>query len=511
MTAVEFAALQAGPFSGRPVGGALLFLVEMLSSGMFWTLVSGSTIGGVAFSLAGVMMLELAATLALPLAFGMDVQPLESHPVMTVVRLTYAVVTARLGWWTFARYEVRSGAESVAVDALGGSGVFGFVRCRPSGALANLVRKEVRLHQPTFLLAAMLVACWLAAMVVFAIPPARPRAADTVFTILMLLYVPLALVVAGTISLGEETALGVRAWHLTLPIPARVQWGVKLGVTLTVSAALVVGLPVLLLKPLFLTGVLPGGVLQTPRDPILLVGIGAAVVLAFWAASLTGHTVRAAAVTGVAIVGLGLSAALAMWAGHALSLGSDLLTSHMIRNQLPPDAFLHPAMTRRVSDVAGALSAVAVAGLALGHSYAAHRRVEVDRRQVAIYAGQLAVLTFVLVFGYATYVSAVDRQYRSTPVRELTAALESVFAVRPPEPDAAWRAVAFDELLATGRLSGNTRRWLQGSDIAVKAGVRFDRPQPGAQAAARRIALLRVTFPGGRDYRSLVLVPDAPK
>ena len=507
VTAVEFAALQAGPFSGRPVGGPLLFLVAMLSSGMFWTLVAGSTIGGVTFSLAGVMMLELAATLALWLLSGVDVQPLEGHPVLTVVRLAYAVVTACLGWWTFARYEVRSGAESVAADALGGSRIFGFVRCQPAGVLTNLVRKEVRLHQPTFLLAAMLVVCWMAALAVFAAAPGRPRAAEIVFSVLTFVYVPLALVVAGTVPIGEESALGVRAWQLTLPVSARVQWGLKLAVMVLVSAALLVGLPMLLMEltPLALDSTTVSTLVQMPTTPAFFAALAAAIVAAFWAASLLGHTVRAGAAAGAILLGLWLCASAADWAGRTFGLGSHVMTRIMVGAQLSPEAFFQPWMMRRGTDAALAI-VFAIAVLALAQSYSAFRRIDVDRWQAARYAAHLAGLTFLLTFGVATYVHAAASQYASAPVREFTAALQSMTWPPPSGSGADWQPVALAELEATGQLSADTRAWLAGSQIAVRPGPPSRAPGAADPRVRRRACFARVLFAGTRGTREFRLI-----
>jgi hypothetical protein len=64
----------------------------------------------------------------------------------------------------FARYELRGQGEGGIAVATGLLGRLSVLRSRPTGAIANLVRKEVRLQQPTLLIAALFTAVWLAAM-----------------------------------------------------------------------------------------------------------------------------------------------------------------------------------------------------------------------------------------------------------------------------------------------------------------------------------------------------------
>ncbi|HSC27405.1 MAG TPA: ABC transporter permease, partial [Vicinamibacterales bacterium] len=148
---------------GFPVAQASFLLVMFCSAGL-WTLVAGSTIGGAVFSLAGLAIVEMGATFVTSRVTGLELDPFDAHPALVTVRLMYAAGTLWLGWRMFARYEVKAIGEGGAPIA---SGVFerlAVLRSRPAGAIANLVRKEMRLQQPTFLIAALFAAVWLAAM-----------------------------------------------------------------------------------------------------------------------------------------------------------------------------------------------------------------------------------------------------------------------------------------------------------------------------------------------------------
>ncbi|MEN9572686.1 MAG: hypothetical protein RL514_541 [Verrucomicrobiota bacterium] len=111
------------------------------------------------------------------------------------------------------------------------------------GATANLLRKELRLQHPAFLVAAFLVVLWLTFIVVWKVHPPVGAEMLIVPSILLVLGIP---VTVGIVSTAEERNLGVHEWHLTLPVSARRQWCVKVIVALGVNAVLGLLLPGLL-------------------------------------------------------------------------------------------------------------------------------------------------------------------------------------------------------------------------------------------------------------------------
>jgi hypothetical protein len=212
---VPYATLPGGTVDARI---ALTFLALIACSGPFWTLVARSTIGGAVFSLAGLLLVEMSAFVSIGYVTGAEVELFANHPALVLIRTAYAGLTLVLGWRLFVRFEVTGGGDGLGSHAIGSLRAFEILRSRPHGAVANLVRKELRLQQPTFLIAAVFTVCWLAALLVLAIPPQRPDLADVVLTVLLVGYVPLSLIVASTISVGEDTSLGIHAWHLTYPV-----------------------------------------------------------------------------------------------------------------------------------------------------------------------------------------------------------------------------------------------------------------------------------------------------
>lgn len=491
---LQYAALRFGPFTISTFGRELTFLLALLCSGTLWTLIAGSTIGGVAFTLAALMMLEMTANLVVVHLFGASVDLFSSHPFVVVSRAAYMLTTLWVGWRMFARLEVKSEGTSVGSrPAL--SPLSGLLRCRPQGALGNLVRKELMLQTPTLQIAAVFVASWLAAMGYFAVTPPRPTTADVVFTVLLAVYVPLALVVSGTISLGEDTALGIRPWHLTLPVSSRVQWLVKLAVSTAVAAFLAIAVPLAFATLAPMVVPLPAGRIQLPGSWAFLIAAGV-LVLGFWAASLFGHTVRAAAATGVVIVGLGVCARVGVETGPRVGVWDGLLTWLMVRNQWPPDLFfiVYPPAFERL---AATMFVSIVAAVALGQSLRAFRRAQVDRRLVATYSVQLALVSFLVPFGVMSYARAAGSQWRSAPVQELRTAIEAArpFAGAPG-------VNLLPALQATGLLSDATNRWLSGSEVTIETRtVRWQTAVRGP-AVPRVYYRVRVVFPNGRKHET---------
>jgi hypothetical protein len=502
LAAVQFAAAGAAG-DGRVGVREGTFVLALACSGFLWTLVAGSTIGGAAFSLAALAIVEMTSSFVTSRLTGLDLNPFATHPALVGVRLAYSVVTLWLGWRLFAKFELQAQGESTGVVPMALLEAIPALRCRPTGALANLVRKELRLHQPTVLIAALFALCWLGAMLLFSMTPDRPVAADVVFTTLFISYVPLVLVVCGTISIGEETTLGIRAWSLTLPVSSMTQWAVKLAVVLLVGGALGFALPVALkqLTPVLVS--LPAGTIQLPSAARMAAATGALLVISFWSGTLFGHTVKAAVATGVAVLSLWVCIVFASLAGQRMGIGSGWLTSLMVANQWSPDDLLL-LDTRRLPGLVVLVSMGVVALLTLRQSLVAFRAPQVDRGRIVRYALQLLVATAILSFIPNAYLRAAYDQYRSQPMRELEIALQQVSAASLAATGDVPGSVTAAELDATGQLSADARRWLAGSRISLRPSV------PRRQAEQQVMYVLTdVRFPSGSGFRTFYRMPPA--
>src|SRR5687768_1363058 len=229
----------------RP-GAAVLYLVSVVCAGPLWTLVARSTIGGAAFTAASLLMVELVGGFILQWIGFHEFKGVifTTSPALTVLRLGYAAVTLLAAWFVFTRLQVASQMAGAVMSPMSGVPLLrDILHCRRSGVVQNLFRKELRLQTPVLMVAAAFAACWLMAVALFVVSPPRHPVAEMTFTVLLSLYLPLALVVVSTISMGEEAALGVHGWHLTLPVRPGVHWLVKFITTLAIAVITVVALP----------------------------------------------------------------------------------------------------------------------------------------------------------------------------------------------------------------------------------------------------------------------------
>src|SRR6266851_2091605 len=170
-----------------------------------------------------------------------------------------------LGSRKFARLQVTGGTSGEDLMVAGPSvmpeALADWFRPRPSGALLNLMRKELRLLRPVWVIELMVVV-YLTGLAIFRLLPSPPVfLPETVLQWAVLgptAMTCMGLVgLAGILSLGEERRSGTQAWHMTLPISARTQWLIKLLV------AMFAGLACSLLFPL-LVMVVVGSVYGSP-------------------------------------------------------------------------------------------------------------------------------------------------------------------------------------------------------------------------------------------------------
>jgi hypothetical protein len=228
---------------------AALWIATVVCTTAFWTLFAQSTVGGLILTiLQGVGM--MAVWDGAEWAFN-------SKPGIrgAAAALAYALVMLWLGRHKLAHFQVAgttSGEDVLMRNPIVRQGVIAKIwRCRPSGLLLNLIRKEVRLLWPVWLLAIVSVVgvgCLGLLRIAFGLPEER-LGTITLITIGGLNGL-LATVLAGSLSMGEERTWGTHSWQMTLPLSANWQWLTKLAVAVVVSF---VGLavPVLLAESIF--------------------------------------------------------------------------------------------------------------------------------------------------------------------------------------------------------------------------------------------------------------------
>jgi hypothetical protein len=520
-------ARDTGSISGE--GFLTLFVVATVCSASFWTLTARSTIGGLAFCVASQLLLAMLLIFGVErissFELGRQVDAFAAAAAVSLGGLVYSATFLFLGWRKFARLEVRDAlcAEGVEVSTPAGQVKWrpGWLVCRPKGNVFNLVRNEIQLQKPVFLVAAMFLVCWVGALALCRAWPERGY--RDLLEILLCFYVPLALILAGCVSLGEEKTLGVTGCQLALPVPVRRLWLVKLAIANLTGLAFGLVLPILAV--LLAVAADPTGrqrMGQFGTGWLLSLPLGwLTILVSFWASTLVANTLRAVLLTIVAIAFGGGCAALGTWGTTAFcGVQTELLTSVMTHLQLSPISIVNfaPAVTW----AGGFIAATWLIGFLLAQSLA-HFRRSLERTNLLVQALVLGFTILSFRFWAGDVDSSAYGLYRSQPIMELDNAFQVLASKEFPATDGKVGIVTLAQLDAAAPLSPATKTWLKNSVISYRAGVGADGvgrffhvPQhtggtltfgPNGESSFGRLYQVTIHFPGGGTYDFGCLVP----
>ena len=216
---------------------AAAYVIITAALATFWTLTARSTIGGFVLIIGILYLFYLFIGHVIdPPYRGQAFAAFSSTPAtitaITVFTISISGVMLWLGAWKLARYEATGGSSGEDLLMAGPSvmpqALAGWFRCRPSGAFLNLIRKELRLLRPLWLISPLVV-MYVSGLAMFGLLPTPPTLFPQTALEWALLGPLLAVCIAiaglaGMLSLGEERASGTQAWHMTLPLSARRQW-----------------------------------------------------------------------------------------------------------------------------------------------------------------------------------------------------------------------------------------------------------------------------------------------
>jgi len=235
-------ALRATAFHPGRIGLAFAgaWIVAITASATFWTVFARSTVGGVALNIVVQSFLILIvpwANLAERLRARGYFSPVIAIVFPTVAIFCYGGLMLWLSERSLARFQVTGGMAgddllTAGPDVMPGTWA-GWLRCRPSGAVLNLIRKELRLLRPVWLISLLAAVGW-ACLTLFGLLYERgfSRNFETTLVIVGVVSTLMIASLAGSLSLGEEKTSGTHAWHLTLPVSAFRQWLIKLCMAL---------------------------------------------------------------------------------------------------------------------------------------------------------------------------------------------------------------------------------------------------------------------------------------
>ena len=312
---------------------AAVAVIASISSANYWTLTARSTIGG--FALYGI---GCALIYQIPWAVFQvwnreyrHFPPAEAMRIIYVagafVTLCYAVLMLWLGSKKLAGFQMAGGAIGgellMSGPNLAPKYLVQWFRCRPTGAILNLIRKEFRLLRPLWLIMLLVVPIWICAAILAQFLPEDRLSGLSSTEVLAIAFVttcPVLAILAGALSLGEERTSGTHMWHMTLPVSTGYQWFIKITMALSTAFVCAALLPMLVLTA--------SGLTTIEKIPWMLWAFLAGLV-SFWCACVAHGTVRAAVWVGPVLFALGLVVEFSDWSVGKVSSFSGALMEMM--------------------------------------------------------------------------------------------------------------------------------------------------------------------------------------
>jgi len=488
-----------------------LFLLATVCAAGFWTLQARTLLGGMTFCIGSQFLVAIVVNLVLERIYGNRVGGLEDPIVLrwiVVVGLIYSAVFLWAGRQKFARLQLKwvGYGDSGPLLPFGGriseflSRYSGWLRCRPKWATANLIRKELRLQKPLFVIAAVFSLCWVVTLILLLLSTSDWQAVyEVILNVITTIWVVLLAVLAGCVSLGEEKTMGVAEWQLTLPCSARKQWLVKLCTSAVVGLVLGIGLPLALA---ILASVKSHAGLyflvaeQAAATSWLFFIWGLVFVLGFWAVTLLGSTIRATLNTIVVLIGLAAVAGVGVtFAKQFGGLEQWLILPLIVYFHLAPDAFGSQFLTilTLVAFFAGPLVVTA-----LWQSMRQFRRAQVQRWVVWKYS--LILLAIGLVM--STWATDLGTSWAKVGLLLNTSLTNAVKALPAETIDAskptAARKITLNELEETGKLAPLTKAWLKGATMELTS----EQSKGPTSKSTTLVKWITVEFPNGARFRT---------
>jgi len=443
---------------------AVAYVIINMASATFWTLAARSAVGG--FLIIGFIWGALYLFIGNIETGKLEALPSASATATAIFAfaICFALLMLWLGSRKFARLQVTGGTSGEDLMVAGPSvipeALADWFRPRPSGALLNLICKELRLLRPVWVIELMVVV-YLTCLAIFRLLPSPPVfLPETVLQWAVLgptTMTCMGLVgLAGILSLGEERRSGTQAWHMTLPISARTQWLIKLLV------AMFAGLACSLLFPLLVMVVI-GSVYGSPFMFVYLPGVPDLFILypiltfsCFWCACAANGTVNAAAWTMPSIAAIPFACAVGTWLGQDLARSTGTLKDFVISS-----FHLSPLALAGVTDYARSKVLwlfVPTLLFALLQSYRLFRTPPQNSKLWTLRC-LLPVIAITLLWSFSAAAGFLSSHWE--PFEETRQALDQF------HPTTAKLELTGEKLAGASSMTVLTQRWLRGSSITV--------------------------------------------
>jgi uncharacterized membrane protein len=389
--------------SGMDLLAIFAFMLATACTASFWTLGGRSIIAGVVFTVAG-EFLGMGAVYAAVSRFTED----ERVFVLAVVFAgpIWCALFLWLGWRGFATIELKAAAPGQSGEMPFLSRLSWRPRFLQSGAssrLANLIRKELRLQKPIFLITILFVVSWTVAALLSRAKHVQHTIYEPFLFVMTIGYLPIFAMLSGSLAVVDEKTLGIAAWHLTFPVRAFSQWFLKMLVAVAVTT---VGVCV----PFLMFWLLPPSVVAVPDLNYAphfwaVLGVGAIVsIVSFWAATVTDAVVLAAILAIASLAMLGAAAALGIWSGDQFNGLQTGILKHLMTWLTAND--LDHLNFRAVASI---VVIVVLAVLILRRSFVHFRCLNVPKRKTAFWALRMLFLSCAGGFWLADLMQSVAR------------------------------------------------------------------------------------------------------
>ena len=446
---------------------AVAYVIITMASATFWTLAARSTVGG--FILIGCIWWFFYMFVGKIGSGELKAVPSSATiiPAAFALGMGFAALMLWLGAQKLVRFQATGGSSGedllVAGPAVMPECLAGWFRPRPSGALLNLVRKELRLLRPVWVIE-LLVFVYIALMAVFRLLPSPPVFLPETLLQWAVLGPPVMTCMglaglAGILSLGEERTTGTQAWQMTLPISSRTQWLIKLAVGMFAGLACALLLPLLAMIAVGSVYGSPFMFVYVRELPNLLILYPILTFSCFWCACAASGTVRAAIWTMPSIAAISFASAGGLWLGQELTRSTGTLKDLVVSSfHLSPLAFTS------VTDFARSRVLwlfVPTLLLALIQSYWLFRTPPQDR---ALWTLRCLLPLVAVTILWSLSASAGFLSSHWEPFDETRQALDKL------HPGKAKLEVTGEDLFKNSPLTALTQRWLKGSSITVAAG-----------------------------------------
>jgi hypothetical protein len=454
------------------------FFIAAMGSATLWTLIARSTVGGVILNaavqggLVGIGMMIVTGTV---IRFE-DELPAKALPMLfaeLVAVICYAALMLWLGRRKLARFELTGDdpGHDLILDRTRvlPESIARRFRVQRSDVALNLIKKEVRLLRPVWLLTVGVVA-FLIVMMPFRIFFVRGSSQEffvAVGSVGVAMYMLLAAILTGSVSMGEERQSGTHSWGLTLPLSVRRQWFIKFASSMSASlvcASLVIAAAYFTLGPEFLSAVEAFG--GGPDPFMFAAALLTTTLVAFWCSCAVDGTIRAAAWTLPLLLLIGSAAGAGAYV-IALASSDGLIRQIVLYAHPVPPLRRLVAFGFATFDVPSWF--VPAFALAVFQSYRFFRKERPESRSVLQHLIPLCVLVFLcslLPVGLITTIEEIYRQ-QSTVLNEMKVAIPRVpFDVSKLDAAHPLR-VTVEDLSKVHPLSIIARSWLKSASITI--------------------------------------------